>query len=121
MNKKLLMNLNKSIVDNNVIVNENNDKTIIGNEYEDKLIVITQTVNNSSEWQFEDGEDIINVNIKDEEFLKKYSLQEIPILPRAVFKVIRRVDKINKNNKIKKIHYIIKVINYDEKEINLFI
>ena len=92
---------------------------IEGKPYEDRLILLTQTVNDGGKWEFEDGESTIKVAIQDEDFLKRYQNQEVAILPRAVFKVVRKTDKRMTKGKWKSEYYILEVLGI-EKERDLF-
>jgi hypothetical protein len=92
---------------------------IAGVPFQDKLIVLTQTVNDGGKWEFEDGENKIKVTIQDEDFLKRYQNQEVAIFPRAVLRVLRKTDKRMTNGKWKSEYYILEVLGI-EKERDLF-
>ncbi len=81
--------------------------------------MLTQTVNDGGKWEFEDGESTIKVAIQDEDFLKRYQNQEVAILPRTVFKVVRKTDKRMTKGKWKSEYYILEVFGF-EKERDLF-
>lgn len=112
--------LKEPVFDENTKTEDTQQEGFIeGKPFEDRLIVLTQTVNDGGKWEFEDGENKIKVTIQDEEFLKRYQNQEEAILPRAVLKVIRKTDKKMEKGKWKNEYYILQILDI-EKERDLF-
>lgn len=90
------------------------DKILSENESEDYLILLTPNYKEDCKWVFEDGEEQIHCDIKDQKFWAEILSRTRSTKARDVYKVRRKVTKSLVNGKQKKQHEILEVLEVTE-------
>ena len=87
---------------------------MLTNEEESFLQIVKISFNMNNKWQFTKGDETINANIVDEEFIKKVQNREASFYDGDILHVILQKEQYQEKGKLKTNYKILKVLNHEK-------
>lgn len=92
----------------------NASELMLVNEEESFLQIVKISFNMNNKWQFTKGDETINANIVDEDFIKKVQKRETSFYDGDILHVILEKEQYQEKGKLKTNYRIIKVLNHEK-------
>lgn len=92
----------------------NISELMLVNEEESFLQIVKISFNMNNKWQFTKGDETINANIVDEDFIKKVQKRETSFYDGDILHVILEKEQYQEKGKLKTNYRIIKVLNHEK-------
>lgn len=95
----------------------NATELMLVNEEESFLQIVKVSFNMKNKWQFTKGDETINANIVDKEFIKKVQNREASFYDGDILHVILQKEQYQEKGKLKTNYSILKVLNHEKAKI----